>query len=121
MKKNLLHLAVQDNSIEKVKPVLRTASEFTNICDEDGQTPLHMAIDIGNIEIVGLLLENMNNDAIIKPTKDSNKYTVLHLAVQNSNLIIVQKLFSFLSDTEKLLRLVNSVDESGQTAITFSD
>ncbi|MFV9834649.1 MAG: ankyrin repeat domain-containing protein [Rickettsia aeschlimannii] len=59
----------------------------------------------------------MNNDAIIKPTKNSNRYTVLRLAVQNSNLIIVQKLFSLLSDTEKLLQLVNSVDESGQTAL----
>ncbi len=97
--------------------MLSTASEFTDICDEDRQTLLHMAIDIGNIEIVGLLLENMNNDAIIKPTKNSNRYTVLRLAVQNSNLIIVQKLFSLLSDTEKLLQLVNSVDESGQTAL----
>ncbi|WP_017442368.1 hypothetical protein [Rickettsia gravesii] len=34
-----------------------------------GKTPLHMAIDIGNIEIVGLLLENMNNDAIINQLK----------------------------------------------------
>ena len=53
-----------------------------------GQTPLHFAVRMGDIEVVKLLVEN---EAKID-AKDTNGYASLHIAAQNGHLEIIKHL-----------------------------
>ncbi|KAF4359584.1 hypothetical protein F8388_003587 [Cannabis sativa] len=79
----------------------------------NGDTPLHVAVMLGNLEVVKLILDNMNikiiRDLLQKPNKRRN--TVLHEAVKNRNLDIVKLLL------EKDSSLVNFNNEDGESPL----
>ncbi|XP_060974335.1 ankyrin repeat-containing protein At5g02620-like [Cannabis sativa] len=81
---------------------------------DNGDTPLHVAVMLGNFKVVELILDHINNIEIIrrllqKPNKKNN--TVLHEAVKNGNLDIVKLLL------EKDSSLVNSNNEDGESPL----
>ncbi|KAM6555127.1 hypothetical protein CsatB_015889 [Cannabis sativa] len=90
---------------------LRALIETNN--KNNGDTPLHVAVMLGNLEVVKLILDNMNikiiRDLLQKPNKRRN--TVLHEAVKNRNLDIVKLLL------EKDSSLVNFNNEDGESPL----
>ncbi|OHT09067.1 hypothetical protein TRFO_04641 [Tritrichomonas foetus] len=79
---NLLHLSIINNSTECVKIIAKYAypSELINLPIRNKNTPLHLAINTGNLEIVSTLLK-YGADPLIKNSKND---TPFHLAL-NSN------------------------------------
>lgn len=52
-----LHLAVRNQNIPQIREFLRTGADLNKQTeDEFRQTPLYMAVNIGNVEIVKILL-----------------------------------------------------------------
>lgn len=72
-----------------VKNALNNGSNV-NETDEDGITPLHVAVSDGNIEIVQLLLD-LGAD---KDVQDKNRITPIELAKSKNHLEIVELLNS---------------------------
>lgn len=51
-----IHVAVQRGSIDEVRAMLKANPRLVGSPDENGNLPLHLAADAGNLEIVDLLL-----------------------------------------------------------------
>lgn len=75
-----LHAAVQANSLDCVQYLLDLQIPI-NKYNSSGQTPLHIAADVGNVRILNELLvdKRINIDARTR----IEKYTALHLAAEN--------------------------------------
>ncbi|KAF4359585.1 hypothetical protein F8388_003588 [Cannabis sativa] len=104
--------AVKSDDIDQIQNLL-SSSPNLNLTETDnkdnGDTPLHVAVMLGNFEVVKLIVDNMNINLLRKPNKTRN--TVLHEAVKNLNLDIVQFLL------EKDSSLVNSNNEDGESPL----
>jgi len=71
-----IHTAAMFGNLEEVESILAQKPEFVHAKDEDGYTPLHLAIsELGNKEVVKLLIEK---GADIN-ARDRDGYTPLHL------------------------------------------
>ncbi|KAM6555126.1 hypothetical protein CsatB_015888 [Cannabis sativa] len=110
----ILHFfnAVKSDDIDQIQNLL-SSSPNLNLTETDnkdnGDTPLHVAVMLGNFEVVKLIVDNMNINLLRKPNKTRN--TVLHEAVKNLNLDIVKFLL------EKDSSLVNSNNEDGESPL----
>ena len=68
---NILHLFVTDNNTRKIKKVLKELKNyngkiaFINHMNNEGNTPLHLAVENKNNSIINLLLKNGANSEII--------------------------------------------------------
>jgi ankyrin repeat protein len=83
-----LHTAVQGGEIEKLKELLQEYPQLVDSRDEDGRTPLHLAVLKGNEEIAWLLInKGVNIDA-----RDIDGFTPMELAVQNGRDSLAQLL-----------------------------
>ena len=58
-----LHIAVKNNSIELVKYFLNKRYDLNDV-NKKGQTALHLACELGNEDIINLLVENGANTQI---------------------------------------------------------
>ncbi|KAF4377959.1 hypothetical protein G4B88_004566 [Cannabis sativa] len=100
------------DDIDQIQNLL-SSSPNLNLTETDnkdnGDTPLHVAVMLGNFEVVKLIVDNMNINLLRKPNKTRN--TVLHEAVKNLNLDIVKFLL------EKDSSLVNSNNEDGESPL----
>ena len=86
-----MHLACQNNQLEVVEAVATMVPQWINSSDEDNdmQTPLHVASEKGNMEIVSALVEH---NAELYPTR--NGTTPIHIAVKNGGTEVVKILLS---------------------------
>ncbi|MCB1828086.1 MAG: ankyrin repeat domain-containing protein, partial [Coxiellaceae bacterium] len=73
-KRTLLHDAVLKHHIGLVKLLLETSPESVNIVDNDGNTPLALAVINNHTKVATLLLQHGANSASI----DANNRTLLH-------------------------------------------
>ena len=69
-----------------------------------GYTPLHFAVERGDVELIEILLENGANICI----QDNNGLSPLHLASERRNYIIVEKMLLFSNGA-----LENLIDNNG--------
>lgn len=76
-----LHLndAIIKNDPELVKRVIESNRNTVNSIDENGRTPLHIAVQNGNLKIVEILITNGADVNAKTPEGDS----VLHFAIEN--------------------------------------
>jgi len=89
LKKVQLRKAIESSNIELAESLINGNRELINEgIDEDGNTPLHIAVRNNSIEIVKLLLDK-NVDINIK---DNDGMTALHIAVLQKNLTTVNLL-----------------------------
>ncbi len=54
--KTKLHQAVIDKDVNVIQNMLRTCNHDRETWDENGQTPLHLAVQLGHYDIVKVLL-----------------------------------------------------------------
>ena len=67
--------------------LLMAAPDLMEARDEDGFTPLHLAVIAGNMPLVTFLLANNADVAAV----DSEKHTVVHWATGESDIATVPK------------------------------
>lgn len=110
-----LHQAIADGKIEKVRDILNSGVDINGRknfgCPTPNfdVTPLMVAVDIGNVEIVSLLLER-NADPNLQ---DVGGWTALMRAVALGDKLIVQKLLAHGADA-------GCENDAGDTAINWA-
>jgi ankyrin repeat protein/Flp pilus assembly protein TadD len=85
-----LHIAVQQGNLSQIRSLINQRAEAINSRDDNGQTPLHLAVISGSIEICQYLIDkgaHLN-------TKDFDGHTPLEKAELNRNQRIISLLLS---------------------------
>ena len=90
---SIMHVAVRDDNVQAVKFCMEYLKmdknpgvQIENISKR--KTPLHLAAQLGNLEIVQLIKSCLN---LINPT-DEGGWSVLHLAASNGHVDIVKEI-----------------------------
>ena len=90
-----LFLAVEYNDLEKASKILFQDKSQLNTLNEEGLSPLHIAVIKANLKMIDLLLQNGANPNILTNKKNQ---TPLHLAYLNQNSLteeILQELLNY--------------------------
>ena len=90
-----LFLAVEYNDLEKASKILFQDKSQLNALNEEGLSPLHIAVIKANLKMIDLLLQNGANPNILTNKKNQ---TPLHLAYLNQNSLteeILQELLNY--------------------------
>lgn len=104
-----LHQAIKDQDLEKVRKLLNAGANV-NEEDDEGDTPLQIAIFIGNVEIVKLLLDH---DADIN---NVNEVSALQFSLQwRSDLFELVRVLVFAS-----ANVNDACVDTGRTALHFA-
>ncbi|MEE2947024.1 MAG: ankyrin repeat domain-containing protein [Verrucomicrobiota bacterium] len=104
-----IHDAAKDGDVDSVKKFLDQGVDINSQAGKWGNTPLHEAAFLGNVEVVRLLIsKEANVDA-----KDYYGCTPLHDAVDYGNLEILELLLG--KNT-----YVNALNEDGQTPLDLA-
>ena len=82
-----LHYAIQHNGDPKVVKFLLRQGSNTEVADQSGRRPLHVAAKLGNAKIVRLLIDCAELDST-----DNHDITPLMLAVEQGSILVVQEL-----------------------------
>ena len=113
---NILHvLAETKGQHETIKKVIVNGGNV-NIVNNRYYTPLHSAVERGNILNVNTLLIH---NADIAMVTDTGK-TALHLAAISNNHVVLQCLISQAANMNLSQRIVNMYDSTGESALTIS-
>eukprot|EP00479_Gromia_sphaerica_P010187 TRINITY_DN4594_c0_g1_i1.p1 TRINITY_DN4594_c0_g1~~TRINITY_DN4594_c0_g1_i1.p1 ORF type:complete len:336 (+),score=51.91 TRINITY_DN4594_c0_g1_i1:185-1192(+) len=80
-----LHLAIKEKNQLSVSSILCTNRTVINVPDERGYTPLHVSAEVGDTEIVKLLLSYKPN----VEARDKLGLTPLHVAVMNGRREVI--------------------------------
>lgn len=110
---SILILAIMNEYIDMIKLIINYISDINDNYNYDFMSPLHLACDIGNIEIVQLLLENGADTDVL----DNNFMTPLHYAANRNHFKIIKKLIKYkakinLSDKYNRLPLHLTTDQN---------
>ena len=62
---------------------------YSDLRNDDGKTPLHIAVEQGQFEIVRYIIENTTAE---KEPEDDNDYKPLHFAAENGHLSVLEYL-----------------------------
>jgi ankyrin repeat protein len=90
-----LFTAVECNDLEKAANIMKNNPSQIDSLNDEGLSPLHIAVIKGNIKMIDLLLKNGANSNILS---EKNKHTPMHLACLNQNSMteeIIQELRNF--------------------------
>ena len=90
-----LFTAVECNDLEKAENIIKNNPSQIDSLNDEGLSPLHIAVIKGNIKMIDLLLQNGANSNILS---EKSKYTPMHLACLNQNSMteeILQELKNF--------------------------
>ena len=113
---NILHvLAESSGKYETIKKAIINGGNV-NIVNSRKYTPLHSAVERGNILNANTLLKH---SADITMVTDKGK-TVLHLAAISNNHVLLQSLISQAANMDLIHRIVNMYDSNGETALTLA-
>ncbi|KAL0005494.1 hypothetical protein SO802_013055 [Lithocarpus litseifolius] len=108
----ILHLAVNYGEKEVAKQILNLDQSLLNETNDKGDTPLHIAARLGDVEMATLLVGKMEKQDVEHgmkhltiENKDDGKDTTLHVAVRNGHLemvkLLIEKYPSLASKTNK--------------------
>ena len=101
---SILILAIMNEYIDMIKLIINYISDINDNYNYDFMSPLHLACDIGNIEIVQLLLENGADIDVL----DNDFMTPLHYASNRNHFKIIKKLIKYkakINQSDKYNRL----------------
>jgi len=90
-----LFTAVECNDLEKAANIMKNNPSQIDSLNDEGLSPLHIAVIKGNLKMINLLLKNGANSNILS---EKNKHTPMHLACLNQNSMteeILQELKNF--------------------------
>ena len=90
-----LFTAVECNDLEKAANIMKNYPNQIDSLNDEGLSPLHIAVIKGNLKMIDLLLKNGANSNI---PSEKNKHTPMHLACLNQNSMteeILQELKNF--------------------------
>lgn len=109
-KLTLLHIASQCGHLQVARVIFNSSNEFEVLkaADENGNTPLYLACESGNIDIVEFLIESGANIT----TVNSRGEIPLHVASQQKSVEIVQLLLDSGDHT-----MIEQMDDSGYTSL----
>lgn len=92
---NLLHLAIQQNYLQAAVMLLNLEPKLNAVTSDSYQkTPMYMAVEQNNIEIILLLLQSDNPMISVK---SSNGKSALDLALQGKNIEVLKLFYSHVS------------------------
>jgi len=98
----LIHIplfrAISENNIEAVSQLLDKHPDWINADKFWGDTPLHTAVQVANLDIIKLLI---NRGADVNEVKDFG-VTPLHIAVYNNNIEIAKLLLNSGADINSI-------------------
>lgn len=103
-----VHIAALEGELQAVITLLKKCPECVNLCDSQGRTFLHVAVQKMKQNIVSYACRTPSL-ALILNAQDNEGNTALHLAVQVADLSIV---CSLVGNQQVCLDILNS---SGQT------
>ncbi|KAJ3431164.1 ankyrin repeat and socs box protein [Anaeramoeba flamelloides] len=75
--KSLIHMAVEKQNLEVSKKILQVMQSQIMVKDKNGRTPLHIAAQTGNIEMMKFIL----GYGVSPNETDNDNYTALHLSI----------------------------------------
>lgn len=112
----ILQISVSFNQMGISKALLRLCPLLLHKANSNGDTPLHIAANIGSQEMVELLLVGVSNYDIESQQADllrmknlNHRDTALHAAVKNGHFAVAKLL---MEKDSGLLDLVNGANES---------
>jgi ankyrin repeat protein len=75
-----IHIAAQNERLPIMDAIVKNNKNIINIQNKDGQTPLMLAAETGNLELVKKMIETYNANPIIADNKNK---TALDYAIKN--------------------------------------
>ncbi|KAI8022958.1 Ankyrin repeat-containing protein ITN1 [Camellia lanceoleosa] len=114
-----LHVASARGHLEIVQALLSKNPDMCTALDGDARTPVHLAAMKGNLEVLKKLFEaSLYGPHELMNVKDVAGNTILHLAVRNKKLEVVNYLLEKIKaeKTENRINAVNAVNNCGFTA-----
>jgi ankyrin repeat protein len=105
-----LHSAARNGYLDVVKVLIAHGASI-NACDEEGYTPLYLAVQSGYTEIVSYLLEK---EALVNINLAASENSPLHAAVAQGDTTIVKLLLTHGAD-------VQAKNTSGETALMVAN
>lgn len=116
--KTALHKAVKNNNLTMTQSLVSDKSVNINAADDVGETPLHLAVLAGNVEIFKFLLANGASDKLLTKEKNKNSKGIayghpglsnsLHYAFYGKKLCA--EIISILAQRQQLSRLQRNQD-----------
>ncbi|KAF4529825.1 hypothetical protein B566_EDAN013993 [Ephemera danica] len=110
-KETELHIATEQNHVERMKELIDRDRSLLNTRDRDGKTSLHVACEMDNTEAVECLLNYP--DCLVDIADNCEKYA-LHYAAENGN---VDNMKLLLNREAKVSEILNKLDVNGETAL----
>ena len=108
-------LIENDAKHETIKKAI-TGGGNVNIINNRKYTPLHSAVESGNILNVNTLLKHKADITMVTATGK----TVLHLAAISNNHVLLQRLISQAANMNLIQGIVDMYDSNGDTALTIA-
>ncbi|XP_023546358.1 ankyrin repeat-containing protein At5g02620-like [Cucurbita pepo subsp. pepo] len=108
-----LHMAAANGHLNIITHLLQFDSELCFLCSNDGRNPMHFAAMNGRLQALRLLVGGIEGRYDVKTflnAKDDLGFTLLHLAVYNQHLEIVQYLLGLEIE-------VNALSSKGLTPL----
>ncbi len=101
--------ALSSGDVEQAKAMLKKNPALANAKDESGQTPLHIAVQMDDVDLVELLLENTKDVNV----PDEEGVTPMHLAAQSRQKDVAELLLAKKAN-------VNARDNMDRTPLHFA-
>ena len=71
--------AIESGNLDEVKKILEKDLSVLEQKNSNGLTPIFSAIQLGNLEIVNAIIENIEKDSSVLKQKDSIHNRIFHL------------------------------------------